>query len=63
MRNNNEQHKKAQALTPVGIGRTVQPKESKVELLSRLEIQRTLTTTLPDKIVDYANLEQARNQV
>jgi len=63
MRNNNEQHKKAQALTPEGIGRTVQPKESKVELLSRLEIQRTLTTTLLDKIVDYENLEKARNQV
>jgi len=63
MRNNNEQHKKAKALDPTRNGRTAASYGTKVELLSRLENQRTLTTTLLDKIVDYENLEKARNQV
>lgn len=63
MRNNNEQHKKAEALTPAEIGRTETRTDAKVELLSRLENQRTLTTTLLERIIDYENLEKARNQV
>jgi RNA-directed DNA polymerase len=63
MRNNNEQHKKAEALTSSKIGRAETRMDAKVELLSRLERQRTLTNTLLEKIVDYENLEKARNQV
>jgi RNA-directed DNA polymerase len=63
MRNNNEQHKTAKALSSPANGRTMDARESKVELLSRLENQRTLTTTLLEKIVDYENLEKARKQV
>ena len=44
-------------------GRTGRDNRIGVELSSRLENQRTLTTNLLDKIVDYENLTRAYKQV
>jgi group II intron reverse transcriptase/maturase len=53
------------AVKPTGltIGRTDGGNQSGVELSSRLENQRTLTSNLLNKIVDYENLTRAYKQV
>ena len=49
--------------TPDTAGRTGEEKEKGVELLSRLEKRRTLTTEILEEVVDYANLNRAYKQV
>lgn len=74
MRKDKEQQKRINAsqlklfiggAKPTGptIGRTDGDSQSGVELSSRLENQRTLTSNLLDKIVDYENLTRAYKQV
>lgn len=74
MRKNREQQKKEQVnqldmfsgdTLPAGntTGRTGKDNQTGVELLSRLEKQRTLTTNLLTEILDYGNLDKAHKQV
>lgn len=74
MRKNKEQQKRINTrqlklfsgvVKPVGltIGRTDGDSQSGVELSSRLERQRTLTSNLLNRIVDYENLTRAYQQV
>lgn len=50
---------------PVGwkCGGTIKETETGVELSSRLEHQRALTTTILERVVDYMNLDKAYRQV
>lgn len=63
MRNNREQQKKSTTPEQITGDRIARVNALRAELLSRLEEQRTLTTHLLERIVDYENLEKARKQV